>query len=156
MYDLDLLINRTLVYGALTACVVGTYMLVVGYLGALFQARGDAISLIAAGLAAVLFQPLRQRLQRGVNRLLYGQRDEPYAVLSRLGQRLEATLAPEAVLPTIGSTVREALKLPFVAITLGPHEAPRMSCCCPLSASFSMRATVARRSSVQLWSGYAI
>jgi signal transduction histidine kinase len=124
LYDVDLLINRTLVYGALTACVVGTYILVVGYLGALFQARGDAVSLIAAGLAAVLFQPLRQRFQRGVNRLLYGQRDEPYAVLSRLGQRLEATLAPEAVLPTIVSTVREALKLPFVAITLGPHDAP--------------------------------
>ena len=47
----------------------------------------------------MLFQPLRERLQRGVNRLLYGERDEPYAVLARLGQRLEATLAPEAVLP---------------------------------------------------------
>jgi len=42
----------------------------------------------------------------------------PYTVISRLGQRLEATLAPEAVLPTIVETVAQALKLPYAAITL--------------------------------------
>jgi signal transduction histidine kinase len=66
----------------------------------------------------VLFQPLRTRLQRIVNRLIYGDRDDPYRVLSRLGQRLEATLAPDAVLPTIVETVAQALKLPYAAITL--------------------------------------
>src|SRR5207248_8279519 len=76
------------------------------------------ISLLATGLVAVLFQPLRGRLQRAVNRLMYGERDDPYRVLTRLGQRLEATLAPEAVLPTIVETVAVALKLPYVAITL--------------------------------------
>jgi signal transduction histidine kinase len=55
---------------------------------------------------------------RAVNHLLYGQRDEPYAVLARLGQRLEATLAPEGVLPTIVRTVAEALRLPYVAVAL--------------------------------------
>ncbi len=119
LYDIDLLINRTLVYAALTACVVGVYVLVIGYLGLLFQTGGNAaISLLATGLVAVLFQPLREHLQRGVNRLLYGQRDEPYAVLSQLGQRLGSSLAPEAVLPTIVQTVADALKLPYVAIAL--------------------------------------
>jgi len=65
-----------------------------------------------------LFQPLRERLQRSVNHLLYGQRDEPYAVLSRLGQRLETTLAPDALLPVIAETVAQALKLRYVAIAL--------------------------------------
>src|SRR6266702_4587152 len=74
--------------------------------------------LLTTGLVAVLFQPLRGRLQRAVNRLMYGERDDPYRVLTRLGQRLEATLAPEAVLPTIVETVALALKLPYVAITL--------------------------------------
>jgi signal transduction histidine kinase len=74
-------------------------------------------------LIAVLFQPLRDRLQRGVNRLMYGERDDPYAVLSRLSQRLEATLAPEAVLPTIVETVKESLNLPYVAIALKQGEA---------------------------------
>ncbi len=75
-------------------------------------------SLLATGIIAVLFQPLRLRLQREVNRLLYGERDEPYQVISRLGQRLEATLAPEAVLPTIVETVTQALRLPYAAISL--------------------------------------
>jgi signal transduction histidine kinase len=119
LWDIDPIINRTLVYGALTACIVGIYVLVVGSLGTLFQARGNLlISLVATGLVAVLFQPLRARLQRSVNRLMYGERDDPYAVVARLGQRLEATLTPEAVLPAIVETVKEVLKLPYAAITV--------------------------------------
>jgi len=119
LWDIDVIINRTLVYVTLTACVIGIYALVVGSLGALLQARGSfLISLLATGLIAVLFQPLRTRLQKGVNRLLYGQRDEPHVVLSQLNQRLEATLAPDAVLPAIVETVAQALKLPYAAILL--------------------------------------
>ncbi|HZS88250.1 MAG TPA: histidine kinase [Chloroflexota bacterium] len=119
LWDIDLLINRTLVYGALTASVAGLYILVVGYLGALFRTGGNLlVSLLATGIVAVLFQPLRGWLQRSVNRLLYGQRDEPYAVVARLGRRLESALAPEAVLPTMVDTVAQALKLPYVAILL--------------------------------------
>lgn len=124
LYDIDLVINRTLVYGALTACVVGIYVLVVGYLGALLRTDDLLVSLIATGVVAVLFAPLRDRLQRGVDRLLYGERDDPYAVLSRLGERLEGTLAPDAVLPAIVQTVREALKLPYAAIALKEGEEP--------------------------------
>ena len=123
LYYIDVVINRTLVYGALTACVAGIYVLAVVALGALFQAQGHlAVSLSATGLVAVLFQPLRSRLQRGVNRLMYGERDDPYAVTSRLGRRLEATLAPESVLPTIAETIAQALKLPYAAILLKEGE----------------------------------
>lgn len=120
LFDIDLVINRTLVYGTLTTCVVGIYVLIVGYLGALLRTDGNlAISLVATGIVAMLFQPLRDRLQRIVNRLMYGERDDPYAVISRLGERLEATLEPGAVLPTVAQTVREALKLPYAAVALG-------------------------------------
>jgi signal transduction histidine kinase len=119
LYDIDIIINRTLVYGILTASVIGIYALAVGTLGTLLQVQGNFfISLLAAGLVAVLFQPLRLHLQRGVNRLMYGERDTPNKVISRLGQRLETTLAPDAVLPTIVETVAQALKLPYAAITL--------------------------------------
>jgi signal transduction histidine kinase len=119
LYDIDLVINRTLVYGALTAAISGIYVLIVGALGTLAQTRGNLlISLLGAGVVAVLFQPLRERLQRGINRLLYGERDEPYAVISRLGRRLETTLASNTVLPTIVATVKDALKLPYAAIAL--------------------------------------
>jgi signal transduction histidine kinase len=119
LYDIDLVINRTLVYGSLTACVVAIYVLAVVALGTLFQAQGNlAVSLSATGLVAVVFQPLRGRLQRSVNRLMYGERDDPYAVISRLGKRLEAAIEPEAVLPTVVETIAQALKLPYAAILL--------------------------------------
>jgi signal transduction histidine kinase len=123
LYDIDLLINRTLLYGTLSACVVAIYVLAVVGLGAIFQAQGNlGVSLLATGLVAVLFQPLRSRLQRSVNQLMYGERDDPSAVTSRLGRRLEATLAPEAVLPTVVETIAQALKLPYVAILLKEGE----------------------------------
>jgi signal transduction histidine kinase len=119
LWDIDIIIHRTLLYGMLTACVVALYVLVVVGLGTLLQTKGNlGLSLLATGLIAVLIQPLHTRLQRAVNRLLYGERDDPYKVISHLGQRLEATLAPEAVLPTIVETVTQALKLPYAAISL--------------------------------------
>jgi signal transduction histidine kinase len=119
LWDIDVVINRTLLYGALTTLVIGMYVLIVGGLGILFQSQGNiAISLSAAGIVAVVFQPLRERLQRGVNRLMYGERDEPYRVLTRLGQQLETALEPSAALPLTVETVAHALKLPYVAIAL--------------------------------------
>jgi signal transduction histidine kinase len=123
LYNIDLIINRTLVYSLLSAGVVGLYVLLVGALGALFQSSGNlVIALLATGLAAILFQPMRARLQRSVNRLMYGERDDPYTVLSRLSQQLKTTLAPTAVLPSIAEAVAQTLKLPYVAIALQQHD----------------------------------
>ena len=119
LFDIDILINRTLVYGTLIVIVTGLYIILVGMVGVLFQSVDNSfLVILATGLIAVLFQPLRQRLQRGINHFMYGERDDPYAVLSRLGQRLEATLAPEAVLPTLVETIAQSLKLPYAGITL--------------------------------------
>ena len=124
LFDVDLVIKRTLIYGTLTACVIGLYVLVVGSVGMVVQIRGNfVVSLLAVGLVALVFAPLRSRLQQAVNHLMYGQRDEPYAVVSRLGQRLESTLTPDAVLPAVVRTVKEALKLPYAAVELGQGEA---------------------------------
>jgi signal transduction histidine kinase len=88
-------------------------------LGSLLQLNGNLlISLVGAALVAVLFQPLREILQRAVNRLMYGERDEPYRVIARLGQRLENTLEPRETLTTIVETVAQALKAPYVAVLL--------------------------------------
>ncbi len=119
LWDIDILISRTLVYGSLTATVITGYVLIVGLLGTLFHAGGNfIISLFATGVVALLFQPLRERLQRRVNRLMFGDRDEPYSVLERLSERLNLVVQTEQVLPTIVETVAHALKLPFVAISL--------------------------------------
>ena len=119
LYAIDVVINRTLVYGGLTLTVVLIYALVVGGLGLLFQDSGNfVISLIATGLIAVAFNPVRNRLQRGVNRLMFGQRDNPYAVLSTLGQQLQTTAVPSETLNSLVQTMADTLKLPYVAIEL--------------------------------------
>jgi signal transduction histidine kinase len=117
LYEIDVIINRTLLYGALTACVVGAYAAVIALAGTLLQQQvGIGAAVIATGLVAVMFDPLRDRLQRGVNRLLYGERDDPATAVARLARRLEVTAAPEAVLPGVVETVAQALRLPYAAI----------------------------------------
>ena len=124
LFDIDIIIKRTLVYGTLTVSVVAIYVLVVSLASLLLHPSSTFLpSLLATGLVAVLFQPLHARLQRMVNRLLYGERDDPYAVLARLSSRLESALIPEAVLPAVVQTVVQALKLPYAAIALKYGEA---------------------------------
>jgi signal transduction histidine kinase len=119
LFDVELVLNRALVYGLLSIVVVACYILIVGYLSLLFQGSGNLwVSLVATGVVAALFQPLRARVQRLVNQLLYGQRAEPYAVVAELGRRLATSLAPDAVLPAIVETVAGALRLPYAAIAL--------------------------------------
>jgi signal transduction histidine kinase len=128
LYDIDLIINRTLVYSALTVLIVVVYIAVVGALGAVFQAQGEpTVSLLATGIVAVGFQPLRERLQRGINRLMYGQRDDPFAVISRLGERLEGAFAPDAMLATLVETIAHSLRLPYAAIELGSEAENRIT-----------------------------
>lgn len=119
LWDIHFIINRTLVYTSLTLVIGGLYVGVVAGLGALFQAQGNLwISLLAAALTAALFQPLRAFLQQQVDRLMYGQRRDPYRVIASLGQRLAGTVEAETVLPTVVETVADELKLPYVAIRL--------------------------------------
>ena len=123
LYEIDRVVNRTLVYGALSAAIVGLYATVVLTVDALLaDADSRAGALVATGVVAVAVHPLRMWFQKRVNRLMYGDRDDPYAALSRLGQRLGADVAPDAVLMTIVATVAEALRVPYVAIELA-HDA---------------------------------
>jgi len=123
LWQIDVVLNRTLVFGGLTVLVVLLYVLVVGILGALFQSGDNLLlSVLATGLIAVLFDPLRRRLQRSVNQLMYGQRDDPFAVMSELGRQLEMTAIPGETLPALVQTIGQTLKLPFVAIVLGEEE----------------------------------
>lgn len=123
LWDIDIVIQRTLLYGLLSAFVVGVYAVVVSILGAIFQSSGSfVISLIATSIIAILFQPVRERLQYMVERLIYGERNNPYAVISRLSERMEANIAPNTLLPGIAETVAQALKLPYVAIRLKQGE----------------------------------
>lgn len=119
MFDIDLLINRTIVYALMTAGVIGFYVGVVGSLTGVIGRDVDlGASLIATAIVAVVFAPIREGLQRLVNRMMFGRRDDPYAVVSSLGRRLEEATTPGAVLPTAAEDIAVSLRLPYVAIAL--------------------------------------
>lgn len=117
LYDIDVIINRTLVYTIMTGVIVLIYALVVSAAGLVFESQANGfVAILATALVALVFQPIRSRLQQGVNRLLYGQRDEPFEVLVQLGQRLEQMITPEAVYPVLVETVARTMRLPYAAI----------------------------------------
>ncbi|MFD0672852.1 histidine kinase [Cohnella sp. GCM10027633] len=120
LWAINPLVKRTLLYGALTVTVALLYAAVVLYLGTLFDSLNHfVVSLIATGLVAALFAPLKEWLQRQVNRLLKGRHDDPYAVLLELGNQLVRPMAPEAMLEAIARQVKEALRLPYAGISIG-------------------------------------
>ena len=124
LYDIDIIINRTLVYLLLSGIIAGGYIAIVTGVGALVPRHGLTVEVLAAGLAAVVFSPLRARLQTLVNRMMYGERDNPYAALSRLATRLEATLSPDQVLTAIAGNVASALRSPYAAIEVADGDKP--------------------------------
>jgi len=102
LYDIDLIVIRTLVYGALALVITLAYVAVVVGVGTLVGTRGEpnlVLSLLATAGVAVAFQPLRERLQRGANRLVYGEQASPYEVLSRFARRIADALSVDEVLP---------------------------------------------------------
>jgi signal transduction histidine kinase len=119
LYDLDRLVNRSLVWLLMTLLVIVGFVVLVSILrNAVTDIDDSHASLVATGMIAVTFDPLRQRVQHGVNRLLYGDRDDPYKVIAQLGDLLEHTADPTAVLPSLVDTIAQSLQVPYVAIEL--------------------------------------
>ncbi len=106
LYDIDVVISKALVYGALAALITVVYVAIVVGVGSLVQAD-LALSVAATGLVAVAFQPARERLQRWANRLVYGKRATPYEVLARFSERIADTYATEDVLPRTARVIAE-------------------------------------------------
>ncbi|MFL5736857.1 MAG: histidine kinase [Actinomycetota bacterium] len=104
LYDLDVVVKKTVVFGLLAAFVTAVYALVVGGVGALVGALVGAtsntvLSFLAAALLAVAFQPVRDRITRLADRLVYGKRATPYEVVAEFSDRMAETYATEDVLP---------------------------------------------------------
>jgi hypothetical protein len=119
LWNIELILNRVLVYGSLSVLTMLGYLGTIFVLHVLFTGLSNpVISFLSAGVVAILFEPLRQRLQRAVNRWMFGERDDPYAVLSRLVGTLERTPSTNEVLPAIAETIGHSLKIPHVAIWL--------------------------------------
>ncbi len=100
LFDIDVVINRALLVGALAVFITVVYVAIVVGVGALVGSRADPIlSAAAAAIVALAFQPVRRRAQRFADRLVYGERAAPYEVLSEFSERLGNAYANEDLLP---------------------------------------------------------
>jgi signal transduction histidine kinase len=102
LYDIDLVINKTILFAAMAAFITAVYVAVVVGLGALVGAAGKpnlALSILATALVAIAFEPVRERVQRVANRLVYGRRATPYEVMADFGERMAHAVSIADVLP---------------------------------------------------------
>ena len=118
-----LVLPRLLIYGSLSALLLAAYIAVVGLALAVLGSRADRAAIfVAAGLIAVLAAPLKARLQRSVDHLVYGARGDPYAALADLGRRINGS--PGDLLHQVVRAVADALRAPYAAVILAGEQAP--------------------------------
>jgi signal transduction histidine kinase len=100
LYDIDVVINKTVVYGALAAFITVVYVGIVVGVGRLLPSGSNVtLSIVATAVVAIAVQPVRERIQRIANRLVYGARATPYEVMAGFSHRLAGTLSVDQVLP---------------------------------------------------------
>ena len=110
LWDIDKVISRTLVYSVLAGFVSAVYVGVVVGIGALFgeaQTENLGLSILATGIIAVAFQPVKERVQKFANRLVYGKRATPYEVLSEFSERMAETPATDVLLSRMARILAE-------------------------------------------------
>ena len=109
LYDLDVVVKKTVVAAVLAATFTAVYVLVVVGVGAATgRPEGDPLTFVAAALAAVLLQPVRTRAGQLADRLVYGRRATPYEVLSEFSEQIAGAYSTEDVLPRMARMLVEA------------------------------------------------
>ncbi|MFZ2012729.1 MAG: sensor histidine kinase [Nocardioides sp.] len=122
LFGIDLVLNRTLVYVTLSALIAGVYAGLAAVAGVARGGYGSPGEVPAAVVAALCLIPARDRVQRLVNRLMYGERDEPFAVVSRIASHLETSADPEQLLERLLGSIVSSLRLPAARLTLDDGE----------------------------------
>ena len=117
LWDIDPILHRAVVYGGLTVALTAVYAGIVAWVGRGVTVQGFPLApFVAAAAVAVLFEPVRRRLQGWANRLTYGQRDDPYAAVTALARRIADTAGLADVLPLLAGSARRAMRSPYAAI----------------------------------------
>jgi signal transduction histidine kinase len=121
IYDINLVISRTLVYLSLVAAVSLAYIIVVAGLGTMIGGSDLWLSVAATALIAIAFEPTRARLQRLANRLVYGRRATPHEVLADLTARLTLAENPRNLLVRLAEGLRAGTGAQRTAVWLPEH-----------------------------------
>jgi signal transduction histidine kinase len=141
LYDIERLFTRTVVYGALIFGIVAVFALFAGLLGS--RINDNALgAVLAAVVVALGIGPARERLQQLVDRLMYGQRSNPYAALTGISQHLDQASSDTGALSAVAAAIADTLRLPYVAITLRAASVGRASSAKPPSGASAPAATV--------------
>ena len=120
LYDIDPVINKTIVIGAMVLVITAGYVAVVLGVGTLVPAGRSVLWLVTTAVVAVLSEPLRRRAQRVADRIVYGHRTTPYEALAQLTAGLHG--APEALMKGIATTVANAVGAREVVMWVGDEE----------------------------------
>jgi signal transduction histidine kinase len=108
LLDIDVVISKTIVYGALAAFITIVYVGVVVGVGAIAgSVATPALSAVAAAIVAIAFQPIRRRVQRVANRFVYGERATPYEVLSGFSEHLAGVYGEHDLLGRMAQVLAE-------------------------------------------------
>jgi hypothetical protein len=106
LYDIDVILNKTLVYGTVATFMGAVYVVVAVVIGAVVGAT-EALSLVATAIVAVAFKPVQHRAERLANRVVYGERAATYETLSRFSEQMAEVYASDEVLPWMARILAE-------------------------------------------------
>lgn len=120
LYDIDPVIDKSIVIGAMVLVITAGYVAIVLGIGAVLPAGRGVLWLITTAAVAVVAEPLRRRAQRLADRLVYGHRSTPYEALAHLSTRIDD--APEELLAGIAITVANALGAQEVVVWVGSDD----------------------------------
>jgi signal transduction histidine kinase len=135
LFDIDVVINKTFVFGGLAAFITIVYVAIVVGIGQLVGETGNtALSILATAIVAVTFQPVRTRVQHLANRLVYGKRATPYEVLSEFSERIGGTYAAEELLPRMAQILAQGTGATEAAVWIEESGRLRMDTSWPADA----------------------
>jgi two-component system NarL family sensor kinase len=117
LFDIEVILRRSLLYGAVTGTVLLVYLTGAWLLSRVPGISRELVAVVTSGLVAFAAPALRTTLHRRVGRLVFGARDDPFVVVSRLG-RIDAAAEPRQVLDDIAATLARTLRLSYVSIEL--------------------------------------
>ncbi|MFD1735017.1 sensor histidine kinase [Bacillus salitolerans] len=119
LWDIDPLLNRTILYAIMVVVVISIYVAVVWYLSSMFNTNDNfIISIIATSIVAISFSPIKEKVQQMIIRRMYGEQGNPYFVVALLGKKIQESQTPEQVLDQVARTLKEVLRLPYTEIQL--------------------------------------